>query len=120
MSQELVLDRQLDSAKNLAWWMYLLHALSFVFSLGAFSFVPLFINYVQRPSTVGTFVHSHHTWQIRSFWWYLAFMLLGGLLWLTIIGIPLAFVVWVAAWLWKAYRLITGLLALNRNEAMYA
>ena len=119
MSQELILDRQLDSAKNLAWWMYMLHAASFLFSLGAFSFVPLIINYVQRPSTGGTFVHSHHTWMIRSFWWYAVFMFIGFALFMTLVGIPLAWLVWVGAWLWKAYRLITGILALNRNEPMY-
>ena len=119
MSQELILDRQLDSAKNLAWWMYILHGLSFVFSLGMFSFVPLIINYVQRPSTQGTFVHSHHTWMIRSFWWYAVFMFIGFVLFMTFIGIPVAWLIWIGAWLWKAYRLITGILALNRNEPMY-
>jgi len=119
MSQELILDHQLDSAKNLAWWMYILHGLTFVFSLGACSFIPLIINYVQRPSTYGTFVHSHHTWMIRSFWIYAVMMFIGFVLFMTIIGIPLAWLVWVGAWLYKAYRLITGILALNRNEPMY-
>ncbi len=31
------------------------------------------------------------------------------------IGIPLAFVVWGVAWLWKAYRLLRGFLDLNNN-----
>ncbi len=116
MSQQLVLDNQLESAKNLAWWLYLIHAISFVFSLGAFSFIPLVLNYVQRPSTDGSFVHSHHTWMIRSFWWYLVWMFAGFVLFITIIGIPLAWIVWCGAWLWKAYRLITGITRLNRNE----
>ncbi|MGV7207506.1 DUF4870 family protein [Oxalobacteraceae bacterium A2-2] len=117
MSQELILDRQLDAAKNMAWWLYVLHGLSLLFTLGALSFIPLILNYVQRPSTSGTFVHTHHTWQIRSFWWYVVWMCVSAVLAATIIGIPLAWLVGVCAWLWKAYRLISGMLRLNRNEA---
>jgi uncharacterized membrane protein len=118
MASDLVLDAPVASAKNTAWWLYIIHAVSFVFSLGAFSFIPLIINYVKRPDTAGTFVHSHHSWQIRSFWWYLVWMFIGGVLWFTIIGIPLAILVWCAAWLWKAYRLVKGIVDLNENRAM--
>jgi len=118
MAQELVFDQKLQSDKNLAWWLYLMHGVSFAFSLGAFSWIPLIINYVKRDDAAGTFVYSHHRWQIRSFWWYLFWMVLGGILFLTVIGIPLAWLVWTGAWVWKAYRLIKGLLDLNDNKAM--
>lgn len=117
MSQELVLDNRLESAKSTAWWLYIIHAVSFIFSLGLFSVLPLAVNYLQRPSTEGTFVHTHHSWMIRSFWWYVVFVAIGAVLFVTIIGIPLAYLVWLGAWLWKAYRLISGILRLNRNEA---
>jgi uncharacterized membrane protein len=118
MSQELVLDPKLQSAKNLAWWLYIFHAASLVFSLGAFSWIPLIINYVKRSDTVGTFVYTHHTWQIRSFWWYLFWMVLGGVVFATVIGIPFAWLIWTAAWIWKAYRLIKGFIYLNDNKPM--
>ncbi|SFV04850.1 DUF4870 family protein [Pseudoduganella namucuonensis] len=118
MASELVFDTRLESAKNTAWWLYIVHAVSFVFSLGAFSFIPLIINYVKRSETEGTFVYTHHSWQIRSFWWYLVWMVIGGVCWLTIIGIPLAMLIWAGAWLWKAYRLIKGIVDLNNNRAM--
>lgn len=35
MQQDLVLDDRLEVAKNVAWWLYMGHAISFVFSLGA-------------------------------------------------------------------------------------
>ncbi|MFL6715719.1 MAG: DUF4870 family protein [Burkholderiaceae bacterium] len=120
MMQELVFDTQLQSRKNLAWWLYLFHAASLVFSLGAFSWIPLIISYIKRPDAAGTFVYSHHSWQIRSFWWYVVWMALGGLLWLTIIGIPLAMVVFFLAWVWKAYRLLRGFFALNDNKPVPA
>src|SRR5471032_1808994 len=61
MSQELVLDGRLESAKTTAWWLYIVHAVSFLFSLGLFSVIPLALNYLQRPTTEGTFVYSHHS-----------------------------------------------------------
>lgn len=118
MAQELVLDPQLESSKNLAWWLYLLHGISFLFSLGAFSWIPLIINYVKRDDATGTFVYSHHRWQIRSFWWYLFWMVMGGVLFLTIVGIPLAWLIWGVAWIWKAYRLVKGFVDLSDNKAM--
>ncbi|MES2259304.1 MAG: hypothetical protein V4724_12325 [Pseudomonadota bacterium] len=118
MANELVFDARTASAKNVAWWLYIAHAVSFVFSLGAFSFIPLIINYVKRPETEGSFVHSHHSWQIRSFWWYAVWMVIGGVCWITFIGIPLAVLIWCGAWLWKAYRLIKGIVDLNNNTAM--
>lgn len=116
MSQQLVLDARTDSAKSWAWWLYVAHALSFIFSLGLFSFIPLILNYVKRGETEGTFIYSHHSWQIRSFWWYFVWMIVGAALWMTLIGIPLAWLVWAGAWLWKAYRLIRGWVTLNNND----
>jgi uncharacterized membrane protein len=118
MSQEIVFDQQLQSAKNLAWWLYLFHAASFLFSLGALSWIPLIINYVKRDDTTETFVYSHHSWQIRSFWWYFFWMVVGGIVFVTVVGIPLAWLIWTAAWVWKAYRLIKGILDLNDNKPM--
>lgn len=118
MAQELILDSDLQSRKTLAWWLYIFHGASLVLSLGLFSFIPLIISYVKRDDAAGTFVYSHHNWQIRSFWWYLVWMAVGGVLFLTIIGIPLAYLIWTGAWIWKAYRLIRGIVDLGSNKPM--
>jgi uncharacterized membrane protein len=55
---------------------------------------------------------------IRSFWWYVLWMVVATILVLTFIGIPLAWLVGVGAWLWMAYRIIRGFLDLNNNKAM--
>ncbi|SFG63089.1 hypothetical protein SAMN05518865_1155 [Duganella sp. CF458] len=115
MAQELVFDNQTRSAKDWAFWLYLGHGLSVFFTLGAASFIPLILNYIKRDDSAGTFVHSHHGWMIRSFWWYLVWIAVGWMLFITIFGIPLAWLVWVGAWLWKIYRLIRGITALNNN-----
>lgn len=119
MSQQLVLDSKLEEGKQTARVVYVVHAITFFFSLGLFSFIPLIINYIKRPETVGTLVYSHHTWMIRSFWFYVLWMTVAWVLAVTIIGIPLAFLLWGVTWLWKAYRLIKGFIDLNNNRAMY-
>jgi uncharacterized membrane protein len=118
MNQAIIFDEKLNTLKNLAWFLYLFHAASLIFSLGAFSWIPLIISYLKRPEAAGTFVYSHHTWQIRSFFWYLFWILVGLALFITIIGIPLAWMIWVGAWLWKAYRLLKGFMDLNANKPM--
>ncbi len=120
MEQELVLvlDDQTHSAKRLVWWLYLLHGLCLVLSLGLLLWVPLIVNYLKRGETVDTFLYSHHQWQIRSFWWYLLWVIVGGIIWLTLFGMPLAVLIWTLAWIWKAYRIIRGWLQLSDNQPM--
>ena len=118
MTTDLILDSKLDSEKNTARLLYIVHALTFFFSLGLLSIIPVIVNYSKRPDTQGTLVYSHHTWMIRSFWWFAAWMVVGGVLFITIIGIQLAYAVWGIVWLWKAYRLIRGFTALNATEAV--
>jgi uncharacterized membrane protein len=118
MSQELVLDNNLEDAKQFARIMYIAHAVTFFFSLGMLTFLPLIVNYIKRPDTAGTMVYSHHTWMIRTFWFYALWLIVGGICFATIIGIPLAWLVWGLAWLWNAYRIIKGFMDLNNNRAM--
>ena len=118
MSNQLVLDNNVEEAKQFARILYLVHGLTFFFSLGLLSFLPLIVNYVKRPTTEGTLVHSHHTWMIRSFWFYVLWMVVAGALWLTFFLIPLGWVLGIGAWLWKAYRLIKGFVDLNNNRPM--
>ncbi|MFL6675373.1 MAG: DUF4870 family protein [Massilia sp.] len=118
MSQELVLDSNLEDAKQFARILYIVHAITFLFSLGMLSFLPLIANYIKRQDTAGTLVYTHHSWMIRSFWIYILWLAVAVLLALTIIGIPLAWLVGVCAWIWKAYRLIRGFIDLNSNRPM--
>ena len=116
MTQELILDSKVESEKNTARILYVVHALTFFFSFALLSIIPVVVNYSKRADTQGTLVHSHHSWMISSFWWFMIWMAIGGVLFITIIGIPLAYAVWGIAWLWKAYRLIRGFIAINANE----
>jgi uncharacterized membrane protein len=118
MSQDRLVADRLEEAKQTARLLYLFHALTFFFSFGLLSIIPLIINYAKRPSTEGSIVASHHSWMIRSFWIYIVLLVLAGILFVTILLIPLAWLLAIGAWLWKAYRLIKGFIDLNNNRAM--
>jgi uncharacterized membrane protein len=118
MAQELVYEGSVENAKQFARILYVAHAATFFFSLGTLSILVLIVNYIRRPDTAGTMVYSHHTWMIRSFWFYVLWMVLAFVLAATIVLIPVAWLVGAGAWLWMAYRIIRGFLDLNNNRAM--
>ncbi len=120
MTPATVLDEKVQSIKQLAWWLYLMHGASLVLGLGMLSWIPLIVSYLKRDSAAGTFVYSHHSWQIRTFWWSFGLCVLGFLLFLTLVGIPLALLIWFGTWLWAAYRIVKGFLDLNDNKAVGA
>ena len=118
MDSQTYFDEATESHKSWLWWLYLMHGASLVFSLGALSFIPLILNYLKRDETEGSFLRTHHSWQIRSFWWYVVWLFVGAMLFMTIVGIPFAWLVWLGAWVWKAYRLLRGFLDLDKNRTM--
>ena len=66
----------------------------------------------------GTFLDSHFSWQIRTFWYAVLWIVVAFLLLVTIIGIPFAWLIVVATGLWVLYRILRGWLALNEGRAV--
>jgi uncharacterized membrane protein len=82
------------------------------------SIIAVILNYVKHPEVRGTFLDSHFSWQIRTFWFALLWLAVGGLLFITIIGIPVAVVVWMGTGIWVVYRIVRGWLALNERKPL--
>ena len=82
------------------------------------SIIGVIINYVKRGEAAGTYLESHFTWQIRTFWFALLWVVLGGLAFVTLLGIPVAIAIWVATGLWVVYRIIRGWIALTNHQPM--
>ena len=111
--------------------VYALHALSLLIGvttaasiIGAFVFgvpsiIAVVINYVKRGEAKGTYLESHFRWQIRTFWFALLWSIIGGMLFITLVGIPLAIGVFFAAGVWAIYRVARGWLALRDQKPMY-
>ena len=116
--------RDLGGQQAWAHVMYGLHALSALSGIlssasivGAFVFgwpsiIAVIINYVTRKDVRGTWLDSHWRWQMRSFWYAALWLLVAGLLAITLIGIPAAIVVIVMTGFWVLYRVVRGWLAL--------
>lgn len=75
----------------------------------------LIIAYIKRDDAVGTFVHSHFRYQIRTFWFALLWAVIGFATFMVGVGI----VVLIVAGIWVLYRNIKGLLRLLDNRNMY-
>ena len=82
----------------------------FVFGLP--SLLAVFLNYLKRGEVNGTWLESHFRWQIRTFWFTFLWLIVYGLLIITIIGIPVAWILIALLGLWVGYRVIRGWKAL--------
>jgi uncharacterized membrane protein len=101
----------------------LMGVLSSAFIVTAFltgwpSIIAVIVNYVKRGDARGTWLDSHFGWQIRTFWYAVIWVVLAGLLILTVVGIPFAWVLLVAVGLWVLYRIIRGWIALAEVRPM--
>jgi uncharacterized membrane protein len=77
------------------------------------SILAVILNYARRRAVRGSYLESHFTWQIRTFWFALLWVVIAFLLAVTVIGIPFAFVIVALTGLWVLYRILRGWLALN-------
>ncbi|HPT48834.1 MAG TPA: hypothetical protein PKZ22_01335 [Accumulibacter sp.] len=124
MSNDLIPANDLDGARAWCHVIYGLHALAVVvgvtgaatvagaFVFGVPSLLAVVLNYVKRGEVRGTWLDSHYRWQIRTFWFTSLWLLVYGLLVITIVGIPVAWALIAVLGLWVSYRVIRGWLAL--------
>lgn len=114
--------------------MYGLHAVSIVsgvlstaailtaFLFGWPSIVAVIMNYLKRGSLRGTWLATHFDWQLRTFWWALAWTVMATLAFgpfaLILIGIPPLLASYFAIGVWAAYRVVRGWLALRDGRPM--
>jgi uncharacterized membrane protein len=96
---------------------------SFATIVGAFVFgipsiIAVILNYLHQPKARDTYLASHFRWQIRTFWFAALWGFFAIALFITIIGIPLAWIVMVGAGIWVIYRVARGWLALSEHRAM--
>ena len=112
--------------------IYALHALAVIIGLSTFhtivgsfigglpSIVAVIMNYARRSATRGTYLESHFRWQIRTFWFALLWLVVAACLFVTVILIPLAWLLVVVTGVWVLYRIGRGWLALNEGRTIGA
>ena len=84
--------------------------------MGIVGIAGLVVAYVKRNEAQGTWVASHLTWLIRTFWFSLLWGAIGVVFAVTIIGLVIAIPLWVVASLWVIYRVIRGYLLFNESK----
>lgn len=82
------------------------------------SLIAVALNYLMRSDVRGTYLDSHFSWQIRTFWFALLWIVIAGLLFITVIFIPIAWIMVFVIGAWVIYRMIRGVLRLSAGEAI--
>ena len=117
-----IADEKLASLKTVNHVTYALYALS-LFS-GVTAIVAIVLNYIKRDDARGTWIESHFSWQIRTFWYALAWALLVVLISLPLTLVIIGFGTWALGMfilgLWAIYRIARGWLRLNAHQPMRA
>jgi uncharacterized membrane protein len=102
-------DRE-PELRNVATAVYALQAAGFLF--GITWIIAAIVDYVKRDDAAGTWLESHFRWQIRTFWWGLLWGVIGGILFIVIIG----WFVLMADAIWIIYRIVKGWLRLAERR----
>ena len=106
-------EQQIANLRQLTLILYILYASCWILG-GLPAIVAIVINYIKREDAAGTLYESHFAWQIRSFWWGLAWAVVGTIT--AIIGI--GFLILGALVIWLIYRMVKGLLFWNDHKPM--
>ena len=115
--------------------IYVLHAVSILtgllgaativgsFIFGLPSIVAVIMNYARRSEVRGTWLDSHFSWQLRTFWFAALWILVIGIICTPLIllfglGLILMWIGIAIVGLWILYRVIRGWLALKDGRAV--
>ena len=86
------------------------------------SIIAVIINYVKRSDVRGTWLDSHFSWQIRTFWWALLWALIIGIVGTVFAVVLVGFAIWIigffALGIWAIYRIARGWLRLKDRQPM--
>ncbi|HLX52925.1 MAG TPA: hypothetical protein VKR58_03240 [Aquella sp.] len=108
------LDNITDSKlKDMVLIVYVLQAVSLL--VGITLLIGVVINYIKRSDAKGTWLESHFSWQIRTFWLYFCFIIVGG----ATIFIGVGYIILFMALVWLIYRICKGWIRLSENKPVY-
>ena len=82
------------------------------------SIIAVIVNYVKRSDVRGTYLESHFSWQIRTFWYAVLWSILALILVITILGIPLAWILAMIVGIWVLYRIVRGWITVLEGRPM--
>ena len=89
--------------------------------VGLLGIAGVIVCYVKRDDAAGTWVASHFSWLIRTFWYSLLWGVVGGIVFVLLfivflLGPLLAIAIWSVAAIWVIYRVIRGYLLFKDSQ----
>lgn len=114
-----------QSLKTIGWVSYLLHLVVAVGAVipgaqagAAILVIALVIDLVKRDDAAGSWQASHFSWRIRSVLWAGVLYLVTAPLWLLLL-VP-GWIAWCIISIWFLYRIVKGMVRMNKDQAMEA
>lgn len=109
-NQAPVLSLEDDAAKINAIIAYALMVVGFF--TGIFWFIGAIWGMVKKGEAKGTLFEDHYDNIVKTFWWGLAFSILGIVLSFFVIG----YIILLMVWIWSMYKVIKGLARITSNK----
>ena len=117
-------DQQAEDLKAIGWVSYLLHLIVAVGAVmpgaqpgAVLLVVALVIDLVKKGDAEGTWQASHFSWRIRTVVWAGVLYVLTAPLWILVIP---GWIAWGLISLWFLYRIVRGMVAMNKSQALDA
>ena len=114
---------RIEGLKAWGWVSYLLHLVVAVAAVVpgaqpsiALLVIALIIDLVKRGDAEGSWMANHFSWRIRSVIWAGILYLVTAPLWLLFF-VP-GWIAWTVISIWFLYRIVRGMVAMNRNQAV--
>ncbi len=115
--------QQMQGLKAWGWVSYVLHLIVAVAAVVpsaqpsiALLVIALIIDLVKRSDAAGSWQASHFSWRIRSVIWAGVLYLVTAPLWLLFF-FP-GCIAWVVISIWFLYRIVRGMVAMNKSQAV--
>lgn len=116
-------DQKAEDLKAIGWVSYILHLIVAVGAVipgaqpgAALLIIALVIDLVKKGDAEGTWQANHFSWRIRTVIWAGVLYLVTAPLWLLFI-FP-GWIAWGLISIWFLYRIVRGMVAMNKNQAV--
>ena len=118
-------EQKAQGLKNIGWVSYVLHLIVAVGAVlpGAQAsalllIIALVIDLVKRSDAEGTWQANHFSWRIRSVIWAGVLYIVTAPLW-RLFFLP-GWIAWGLISIWFLYRIVRGMVAMNKGQAIDA
>ena len=118
-------DQKAEDLKAIGWVSYILHLIVAVGAVipgaqpgAALLIIALVIDLVKKGDAEGTWQANHFSWRIRTVIWAGVLYIVTAPLWLLFF-LP-GWIAWGLISIWFLYRIVRGMVAMNKSQAVDA